>query len=146
VNSPWLHHSVPLVPKEVAQHAMVRDQLDPQILSMDPTRSYTSQATTPAPPPLPVTGKQLPSPEQMRSLKIAKAKPKLRRKKVYWNRVDAREGNIWSALRNLEPVLKHDSAEFERLFSQSIDAEKEKEQTDSSRSTSPSAKNVKVIE
>lgn len=116
---------------------MVRDQLDPQILNMDPERSFTSQAGPSTPP----------SASEMGGLKITKGKPTLRRKKVYWNKVDAREGNIWSVLKKLEPTLKHDPAEFERLFSQSIDAEREKEQNEISRSTTSStAKNVKVIE
>lgn len=31
------------LPKEAAQHAMVRDQLDPKILDMDPEKSLKSQ-------------------------------------------------------------------------------------------------------
>jgi hypothetical protein len=136
-----------LVPKEVTQHAMVRDQLDPQILNMDPERSFASQTRPFTPPSASEDGKLYPSSDQIGSLKITKGKPTLRRKKVYWNKIDAREGNIWSVLEKLEPTLKHDPVEFERLFSQSIDAEREKEQNEASRSTtSLTAKNVKVIE
>jgi hypothetical protein len=123
---------------------MVRDQLDPQILNLDPERSLTRQSEPTVPPPAAtVAGQQVPS---ISGLTITKAKPKLRRKKVYWNRVEAREGNIWSAVLKLDPILKHDSSEFERLFSQSIDAVKEDKQNIASCSTSPSVKNVKVIE
>ncbi len=123
---------------------MVRDQLDPQILNMDPERSLTSQSGPTAPPPAAtVAGQELPS---LSGLAITKASPKLRRKKVYWNRIDAREGNIWSAVLKLDPILKHDSSEFEKLFSQSIDAVKENKRNVAYCSTSPSVKNVKVIE
>jgi hypothetical protein len=72
--------------------------------------------------------------------------PKVRRKKIYWNRVDAKEGNLWSALKKLEVKMKH-LDEFERLFSQAIDVDKEKEQKESYQSPSKSAaKTVKVIE
>lgn len=137
-----------LVSKDVAQHAMLRDQVDPHILNLDPERSLASQSGsgTNAPPPTTAeAGQQLPTGE-MCGVKIMKTKPKLRRKKVYWTRVDAREGNIWSAVRELEPTLKHDPTEFERLFAQSVDAETEKVQSVASRSTSPSVQNVKVIE
>ena len=122
----------------------MRDQLDPEILNMDPERSYTSQTSHSAAPSEGVP-KELSS-EETRGPKLTKPKPKLRWKKVYWNRVDAREGNIWSALKKLEMNLKHDRKEFERLFFQSIDAAQDKEQIEVPRSTSISAKNVKVIE
>lgn len=123
---------------------MVRDQLDPEILNMDPERSFTSQTSHSAAPSEGVP--KLLTSEEMSGPNLTKPKPKLRRKKVYWNRVDAREGNIWSALRKLEMNLKHDQKEFERLFLQSIDASQVKEQIEVPRSTSISAKNVKVIE
>lgn len=126
---------------------MLRDQLEPHILDLDPERALASQSGPTVPPPMTAkTGQQLQPTSVICGVKIMKAKPKLRRKKVYWTRVDAREGNIWSAVRNLEPTLKHDPTEFERLFAQSVDAETVKVQNGASRSTSPSVQNVKVIE
>ena len=74
-----------------------------------------------------------------------KKKPQIRRKKVYWNKVNAKEGNVWSALKKLDVKLKH-LEEFDGLFSQAIGADKEKKQKESSHSPSNFARTVKVIE
>jgi hypothetical protein len=46
----------------------------------------------------------------------------------------------------LDVNLKHDIEEFERLFSQAIDADKEKEKKDAEKENKKSSKGVKVIE
>ena len=71
--------------------------------------------------------------------------PTVRRKKVYWNQVDAKDGNMWSAVKKLNVKLKHHSS-FEGLFTQAIDADKDKEQREASQSPNKSAKTVKVID
>jgi hypothetical protein len=76
----------------------------------------------------------------------AKKKPQVRRKKVYWNKVDAKEGNVWSALKKLDIKLKH-LEEFDELFSQAIGVDEEREQKEtSSQSPTNSSRTVKVIE
>jgi hypothetical protein len=76
---------------------------------------------------------------------VVKKKPQIRRKKVYWNKVDAKEGNVWSDLKKLDVKLKH-LEEFDGLFSQAIGANKGKEQKETSQSPTNSARTVKVIE
>ena len=71
--------------------------------------------------------------------------PNIRRKKVYWNQVDAKDGNLWSAVKKLDLKLRHHSS-FEGLFTQAINADKEKEEKEASQSPNKSAKTVKVID
>lgn len=71
--------------------------------------------------------------------------PAVRRKKVYWNQVDAKDGNMWSAVKKLDLKFKHHSS-FEGLFTQAIDADKVKDQREAYQLPNKSAKTVKVID
>ncbi|KAL7538804.1 hypothetical protein ACHAXR_008805 [Thalassiosira sp. AJA248-18] len=74
-------------------------------------------------------------------------KPKVRRKKVYWNKVDVKERNVWSEVRRLNLQVQLETEEFEGLFSQLIDAEEEKKKKDAKEASSKKpAKTVKVID
>lgn len=115
------------------KNALQRDGLDPAIMDLDHDKSVASQ---------------LDSKKKgvLKGFKL-KGKPKIRRKKVYWNKVDAKDGTVWSVVRKLDvKKLDIDIEEFERLFSQAIDAEKEREKKEAKEASSKSAKTVKVIE
>ena len=119
------------LPMGAIKNALQRDGLDPAIMDLNHNKSVASQL----------------DPKKKSATKNAKKKPKVRRKKVYWNKVDAKEGTVWSALKELEVKLQHDIDEFEKLFSQAIDANKEIEKKATSKSASKNgAKTVKVIE
>ena len=101
------------LPIGAVKNAMTRDGLDPDIIELDHNKSASSL--------LDARGKSVP-----RGFALEK-KPKLRRKKVYWNKLDAKEGTFWSDLRQVDVKLEHDTDELETLFTQAIDAEKERE-------------------
>ncbi|KAL7552298.1 hypothetical protein ACHAWF_015542 [Thalassiosira exigua] len=176
------------LPKDAAQHAMIRDQLDPKILDLDPEKSLKSQVGSEEGPPLKDNPKYAkyfkmlkmglpmgavknaltrdgldpaimdldhdkPVDSQLDAKKKGvlkgfslKKKPKFRRKKVYWNKLDAKAGTVWSALRALDVNLRHDIDEFERLFSQAIDADKEREKKEANEAASKLKKGVRVID
>lgn len=110
---------------------MTRDGLNPDVLDLDHNKSVIS----------------LPDAKGNSVLKgfTLKKKPKLRRKKVYWNKLDAKEGTVWSNLQQADVKLEHDVDEFEELFTQAIDAEKERTKKAKGRNESK-AGTVKVIE
>lgn len=116
------------------KNALTRDGLDPSIMDLDHDKSVSSQLD-----PKKKDGKKTP----------AKPKgPKIRRKKVYWNQLDANEGTVWSVLKDLDVNLKYEKEEFERLFAQAIDAQKEKDKKEAGGTAkkSKSARTVKVID
>ena len=117
------------LPMGAIKNALIRDGLDPAIMDLDHDKSVSSQL----------------DPKKKDALTIKK-KPKVRRKKVYWNNVDAKEGTVWSALKKLDVKLKHDVEEFESLFLQAIDADKERKKKEASKSAARAGKSVKVIE
>ena len=112
---------------------MTRDGLNPDILDLDHSKSVSSQTDAK-------------SKTVLKGFTLKK-KPKFRRKKVYWNRLDAKEGTVWSNLQQVDAKLEHDIDEFEGLFTQAIDAEKEKAKkfAEAGRNESK-AGTVKVIE
>ena len=114
------------------KNALTRDGLDPAIMDLDHDKSVSSQL----------------DPKKKETGPAKKKGPKIRRKKVFWNQLDAKEGTVWSALKKLDVNLKHDQKEFEELFAQAIDAQKkkDKEATAESAKKSKSARTVKVIE
>lgn len=112
------------------KNALQRDGLDPAIMDLDHDKPVASQ---------------LDPKKKGKGINVKKA-PKVRRKKVYWNKLEAKEGTVWSAVRKLDVTLKHDLEEFERLFAQLIDAQKDKEKKEASESAAKSGKTVKVIE
>jgi hypothetical protein len=79
------------------------------------------------------------------SVNVTYEKPKVRRKKVFWNPVCAKEGNLWSVLKKFDVKLKH-LDDFDGLFSQAISVDIDIELKETSRPPSNSARNVKVIE
>ena len=114
------------------KNALTRDGLDPAIMDLDHDKSVSSQL----------------DPKKKETGPAKKKRPKIRRKKVFWNQLDAKEGTVWSALKKLDVNLKHDQKEFEELFAQAIDAQKKKDKEATAESTkkSKSARTVKVIE
>jgi hypothetical protein len=73
-------------------------------------------------------------------------KPNVRRKKVFWNPVGAKEGTVWSVLKRIDVKLKH-CDDFDVLFSQAIGEDNyyvELKETSQPPSNSP--RSVKVIE
>ena len=116
------------------KNALTRDGLDPAIMDLDHDKSVSSQLD--------------PKKKDGTTGPAKKKGPKIRRKKVFWNQLDAQEGTVWSALKKLDVKLKHDQKEFEDLFAQAIDAQrkKDKEETSESAKKSKSARTVKVIE
>ena len=112
------------------KNAFQRDGLDPSIMDLDHDKSVSSQL----------------DPKKKAAAKAKLKKTKVRRKKVYWNKVDAKEGTVWSTLQKLEVNLTQDMEEFERLFAQAIDADKEKEKKEAAQAKAKTGKTVKVIE
>jgi len=115
------------------KNALVRDGLDPGIMDLGLDKSVNSQ--------LDEKKKSI-----LKGFKITK-KPKIRRKKVYWTQVDAREGTVWQEVKSSKIVLDIDMDEFEKLFTQAIDADKErgKKEKESVKSSKKSG-TVKVID
>jgi len=115
------------------KNALVRDGLDPGIIDLGHDKSVNSQ--------LDEKEKSI-----LKGFKITK-KPKIRRKKVYWTQVDAREGTVWQEVKSSKIVLDIDIDEFEKLFTQAIDADKErgKKEKESVKSSKKSG-TVKVID
>ena len=114
------------------KNALQRDGMDPAIMDLDHDKSVASQLD--------------PKSSDAKKLNIKK-KPKVRRKKVYWNKIETiQEGTIWSVVRKLEVKLKHNLEEFEGLFAQAIDAKKDGEKKVAKETAAKSAKTVKVIE
>jgi hypothetical protein len=108
------------LPVGAVLNALTRDGVDPALMNLDlPLKDLVTNTVNPI--------------------------PTVRRKKVYWNQVDAKDGTMWSVVKKLNVKLKHHSS-FEGLFTQAIDAEKDKEQRESSQSPNKSAKTVKVID
>eukprot|EP00985_Skeletonema_marinoi_P013815 scaffold6903_cov119-Skeletonema_marinoi.AAC.7 len=83
------------------------------------------------------------------ALKVSKTnkKPKIRRKKVYWTQVDAKEGTVWQAVKSSEIELDINIDEFERLFTQAVDVNKEGEKKEKGPAKSSKKSGiVKVID
>ena len=115
------------LPMGAAKNALQRDGLDPAILDLD----HNAPATIGS--------------KEMKTKNLCAKKPRIRRKRVFWNKVEAKEGTIWSALKDMDVKLTHDIEEFEGLFSQSMDAKKKKTKKEVSESPSKAGKTVKVI-
>lgn len=109
------------------KNALTRDGLDPAIMDLDHDKSVASQL----------------NPKKKGASNGKPKKSKVRRKKVFWNKVDAKDGTVWEVLRKLDVNLKHDLDEFEKLFSQALDAKKDEEKKEAKKKT---GKSVKFIE
>jgi hypothetical protein len=115
------------------KNALIRDGLDPGIMDLDHDKSVNSQ--------LDAKKKSV-----LKGFKINK-KPKIRRKKVYWTQVDATAGTVWQAVKASKIVLDIDIDEFEKLFTQAVDANKEREKKEKeSAKSSKKSGTVKVID
>ena len=125
----FLRTSFQGLPIGAVKNALTRDGLDPAIMDLDHDKPVSSQMGK-------GKGKGPKKPE----------KPKVRRKKVFWNKVEAKEGTVWEAARELDIDLQLDVDEFENLFSQAIDADKEKEKKAAGVAAKSAQKTVKVIE
>ena len=119
------------LPMGAVKNALIRDGLDPALMDLDHNKSVASQ----------LDPKKKGGPKGLKP-----SKPKIRRKKVYWNKIDAKDGNVWTVVKKLEVKLEVEMEEFERLFSQALDAQKEKEKKDAKASSKKPTKGVKVIE
>ena len=121
------------LPIGAVKNAITRDGLDPAVMDLDHDKSLASQLD--------------PKKKDAKKGPVKPKGPKIRRKKVYWNQLDANEGTVWSALKQLEIKLKLEKEEFEELFAQIIDAKKEKDKKQASEAKkSKASKTVKVID
>lgn len=118
------------------QNSLQRAGLDPSIMELDHGKSLLSQ--------MKANTKHV-----LKGFKL-KPKPKVRRKKVFLNKVNIKDGTVWSEVKKSDVKLKLEHSlmeEFEQLFSQAIDSDKEKKNDKETKDTSPKAvKTVKVIE
>lgn len=114
------------------KNSLIRDGLDPGIMDFDHDKSVASQ--------LDAKNKSV-----LKGFKMNK-KPKIRRKKVYWTQIDAKEGTVWQAVKNSKMVFDIDIDEFEALFTQAVDADKEKEKKEKESTKFCKKMSVKVID
>jgi hypothetical protein len=121
------------LPDGAIQNAMERDGVDPSILDLDPNKSVAFQKKP----------KGMPK-------KPAKKKKRVRRKKIYWNPLDAgqiKEDSLWSIVKGSVQMshLKYDEKEFADLFTESADPKDKKTKKD--KGEAPKAKkSVQVID
>ena len=78
-------------------------------------------------------------------------KPKVRRKKIYWNALDKSKVNkdsLWGKIKGLIGMekLEIDTTEFESLFTETLDPTQKKKKTASEKNASKQKKSVQVIE
>ena len=125
------------LPLGAVQNALQRDGKDPSIMDLDPNHSVEYQLM------LKKSGHQ--------SVK-KEIKPKVRRKKIYWNAIDkskVKKDSLWGQIRGMVAIekLKIDTTEFESLFTETLDPSQKRKKTESSRSSSDrQKKSVQVIE
>lgn len=123
------------LPAGAVKNALQRDGHDPTILDLNHDKSLSSQLGSN-------------SKCQKNKSSLAKNKPAIRRKKVYWNKVDAIEGTIWSLLKASGDTVNfvHDTKELESLFTQRfVNKASTNEQTPHFKSKS-TKQSVKVID
>jgi len=115
------------------KNALTRDGLDPGIMDLNHDKPVSSQLDA----------------KKKNALKVSKTnkKPKIRRKKVYWTQVDAKEGTVWQAVKSSEIELDINIDEFERLFTQAVNVNKEGEKKEKGPAKSSKKSGiVKVID
>jgi hypothetical protein len=128
------------LPMGAVQNALIRDGKDPRILLSD---SKASSALTKASRPQ----------TNVKNSTQALKKPKVRRKKIYWNSLDETKilaGSIWSLSQDDMPLdeLMLDMQEFESLFTEPISTEKNKpkHQVSAPKQAKEPKKSTQVIE
>ncbi len=122
------------LPMGAVKNALQRDGKDPAIMDLDPNKSIKSQT------------------KKKRSTVKKEKKPKVRRKKIYWNAIDkskVQKDSLWGKIRGLVGMekLKIDTSEFESLFTETLDpSQKKKKKAGSEKDASKPKKSVQVIE
>jgi hypothetical protein len=125
------------LPVGAVKNALTRDGKDPSIMDLDPNKSLSYQRKKKNPK---VIGK------------VREQKPKVRRKKIYWNAIDnskVKEDSIWGQIQGMVDMekLDYDSSEFESLFTESLDPSQKKDKKKATTSNkTKQKKSVQVIE
>lgn len=125
------------LPIGAVQNALQRDGKDPSIIELNPNQSVEYQLMM--------------KKNEQQAMKKEK-KPKIRRKKIYWNAIDKsklQKDSLWGQIRGMFAMekLKIDNTEFESLFTETLDPSQKKKKVEKSKSSSvQQKKSVQVIE
>jgi hypothetical protein len=122
------------LPIGAIKNAIERDGKDASIMDLDPSKSIASQ-------------RKSSNGRRERRSSVAK-KPRVRRKKIYWNPIEpgqVKENSLWGLVRDRVQMknLTYDVKEFEDLFTESADPAAKKTVT---KSVSKAKKSVQVID
>ena len=123
------------LPMGAVKNAVQRDGKDPAIMDLDPNKSIKSQTKK----------KRSKAPKKEK-------KPKVRRKKIYWNAIDkskVQQNSLWGKIRGMVSMdkLKIDTTEFESLFTETLDpSQKKKKKSNTDTDSAKPKKSVQVIE
>ena len=128
------------LPAGAVKNALVRDGKDPGIIDLDPNKSFAANMDRGV--------------KAILSKSTTKQKkPKVRRKKIYWNSLDDSrivEGSIWSLVQDDMPLekLQYDIKEFESLFTEITSSDKSKPHREDStpKHAKEQKKSTQVIE
>ena len=126
------------LPMGAVKNALQRDGKDPSIMDLDPNKSLAFQKNKKK------SGKKV--------IKLKKEKkPKVRRKKIYWNAIDnskVKEDSLWGQIQGMVDMkkLEYDSSEFESLFTETLDPSQKKQKKATNNNASKQKKSVQVIE
>jgi hypothetical protein len=132
------------LPVGAVKNALVRDGKDPAIMDLDPEKSLLSQTKK--------SKKKSNTTKKKVKKKAEPKKPKVRRKKIYWNAIDdskVKEDSIWGQIQGMVDMkkLEYDSSEFELLFTETLDpSQKKKAAASKGKDTAKQKKSVQVIE
>jgi len=108
------------LPKDAARNALQRDGKDPAIIDFDPEKSLASQLNG--------GKKKGKTKKDKKKGKKGPAKPKVRRKKIYWTKIEVKdiaEDSLWHFVQDVAiGKLKYNPKEFEDLFIEEISKKK----------------------
>ncbi len=128
------------LPVGAVKNALQRDGKDPSIMDLDPNKSLMFQT------------KPKKNPKKAVVMKKIEKKPKVRRKKIYWNAIDnskVKEDSLWGQIQGMVDMkkLEYDPSEFESLFTETLDpSQRKKETTTTNSNATKQKKSVQVIE
>jgi len=120
------------LPVGAIKNALERDSKDASVMDLDPSKSLASQT----------------KPSHRRRRSTVK-KPRVRRKKIYWNPIDPgqiKEDSLWSLVKDRVKMsrLNYDVKEFEDLFTESADPSQKRKTKKGS--ASKAKKSLQVID
>jgi hypothetical protein len=123
------------LPAGAIKNAIERDGKDASIMDLDPSKSIASQR----------------KPSSVRGQRAMAKKPRVRRKKIYWNPIDPgriKEDSLWSLVKDRARMdhLTYDVKEFADLFTESADPSAKKSSTTNKKSAVKAKKAVQVID